>query len=344
MEKCAPIMDFFNRLARPVKILAPMVGHSEQAWRILARKHGADICYTEMVHAEVFLRSKADAERNRWFTTDQDDRPLVVQICGNRPETMLAAAQKLEKHCDAIDINLGCPQNIAKRGRYGAFLQDDWELVGSIVSLLSRNLSVPVFCKIRVLENVERTVEYAKMIEASGCSLLAVHGRRREQRGEKTGLASWRHIKAVKAALRIPVVANGNILDFSDIGECVSFTKCDGVMVAETHLHNPLVFSGLSATPIEVFRDYLCTCESLASPVLSSIRPHFFKVFHVILRTLPHYMEDALKCTTVDCYRRLIVRIEREIEGLDISQQRHLLALHPRIRDHRRSAAELVLL
>lgn len=337
-------MDFFNRLARPVKILAPMVGHSEQAWRMLARKHGADICYTEMVHAEVFLKSKANAERNRWFTTDKDDRPLVVQICGNRPEIVLAAAQKLEKHCDAIDINLGCPQNIAKRGHYGAFLQDDWKLVGCIVSLLSRNLSVPVFCKIRVFEDVDRTVEYARMIESSGCSLLAVHGRLREQRGEKTGLASWKHIKAVKAALKIPVIANGNIVEFSDVGECVSFTKCDGVMVAETHLHNPLVFSGHSASPIEVFNDYLDIYESLGCPMQNSIRPHFFKVFHVILRTLSHYMEDVLKCTTVNCYRKLIERIEGEIKGLDISKQRLLFALHPRIRDYRRLTDELMLL
>lgn len=337
-------MDFFNRLARPVKILAPMVGHSDQAWRILARKHGADICYTEMVHAEVFLRSNASAERNRWFTTDKDDRPLVVQICGNRPDIVLAAAKKLEKHCNAIDFNLGCPQNIAKKGRYGAFLQDDWELVGSIVSLLSQNLNVPVFCKIRIFEDIGRTVEYAKMIESCGCSLLAVHGRLREQRGEKSGLASWRHIKAVKAALRIPVIANGNIVEFSDIQECISFTKCDGVMVAETHLHNPLIFSGLSASPIEVFYDYLCIYESLESPVPNSIRQHFFKVFHVILRTLPHYMEDAMKCTTVNCYRKLIVRIKHEIEKLDIGQRRFLLALHPRIRNYRYSAAELMLL
>ncbi|KAL0265850.1 UNVERIFIED_CONTAM: hypothetical protein PYX00_011567 [Menopon gallinae] len=321
-----------------------MVGHSEHAWRVLARKYGADICYTEMVHAEVFLRINAVAENNRWFTTDKDDRPLVVQICGNKPELMLAAARKLERHCDAIDVNLGCPQNIAKRGHYGAFLQDDWSLVGSIVSLLSQNLRVPVFCKIRIFEDVDRTVEYARMLETCGCSLLAVHGRRREQRGVSSGLASWRHIRAVKAALGIPVVANGNILEFADIGECVSFTGCDGVMVAETHLHNPLVFSGLAASPVEVFSEYLCICESIKGSRPNNIRPHFFKVFHVILRALPHYMEDALRCTTVDEYRRLLGSIEREVRGLDTGQQRHLMALHPRIRDYRRTVAELVLL
>lgn len=337
-------MDFFNRLTRPVKVLAPMVGHSEQAWRMLARKYGADICYTEMVHAEVFLRTNAGTEKNRWFTTDKDDRPLVVQICGNKPELMLAAARKLEKHCDAIDVNLGCPQNIAKKGRYGAFLQDDWELVGKIVSLLSQNLSVPVFCKIRIFEDVDKAVKYAKMIESHGCSLLAVHGRLREQRKENSGLASWRHIRAIKAALKIPVIANGNIVEFSDIDECISFTKCDGVMVAETHLHNPLIFSELVASPIEVFNDYLCVYESIRNSKLTNIRPHFFKVFHKILRALPHYMEDVLECLTIDSYRKLVERIEIEIRKLDIDQQKFLLALHPRIRDYRRLTTEFMLL
>lgn len=334
-------MDFFNKLAKPVKILAPMVGHSEYAWRTLARRYGADICYTEMVHTEVFLNSKADAASNRWFTTSADDRPLVVQICGNNAARMLEAAKKLEAHCDAIDINLGCPQNIAKRGKYGAFLQDDPQLVGEIVSVLSKNLKVPLFCKIRVFEDVDASVAYAKMIEAHGCSLLAVHGRTREQRGNATGLASWKHIRAIKNALRIPVVANGNIVDHADIDACVAYTKCDGVMVAETHLHNPLIFVQTQASPIDIFNEYIDICDAITHPDrLDNVRPHLFKMFHRIFDKFPHLREQIVECKTLSDYRGLVRAIANTIGDQGEAQQKALLALCPKVRGEKCHVAD----
>lgn len=333
-------MDFFKRLLKPVKILAPMVGHSDFAWRALARRYGADICYTEMVHSNIFLETNADPLCNRWFITNNSDRPLVVQLCGNSPEIMLKAAKKLQGNCDAIDINLGCPQNIAKKGHYGSFLQDNWELVGNIVSFLSSNLEVPLFCKIRIFESIEKTVKYAKMIEASGCSLIAVHGRLREQKGQSTGFASWKHIKAVKEALKIPVIANGNIVEYGDIESCVAFTKCDGVMVAETHLHNPLIFSGVSSSPISIFSEYIDKCASIGKRnQVPYIKSHFFKVFHKIFETLPHFRKEVSKCSIIEDYRDLLCKIVAEVEVLGEAEKKTLMLLHPRIRGERLDAS-----
>lgn len=130
------------------------------------------------------------------------DRPLIVQFCANNPQKLLDAAKFVERHCDAIDLNLGCPQDIAKKGHYGSFLQDEWELIFSmsscfllsagvcmltdLVNILHENLSIPVTAKFRIFKDVNKTVEYAKMLERAGAQILTCHGRLREQRGVNT--------------------------------------------------------------------------------------------------------------------------------------------------------------
>lgn len=122
-------------------------------------------------------------------------RPLFAQFCANDPPTLLRAAQLVQDRCDAVDINLGCPQRIARKGRYGAFLMDDLPLIERLVSILATSLKVPVTCKIRIFPELQRTLEYARMLQAAGCSILAVHGRTRAQKRARETRADWDAIK-----------------------------------------------------------------------------------------------------------------------------------------------------
>ena len=230
-----------------------MVLQSELPFRMLVRRHDCPFCYSPMVPAKAFLalpvdgdpidpRTGGPATQSAYFTTCEADRPLAVQLGGADPAEMLAAALLLQdRGVDCIDVNLGCPQQCAQTGGYGAFLLDEPERTREIVATLVEGLHIPVTAKVRIMPNVEDTIAFAKMLEDAGVAALAVHGRRREQRHHE-GPASWEQIAAVKAALRIPVISNGNIRSKADVEACLQETGCDCVMSAKGLLSNPRLF------------------------------------------------------------------------------------------------------
>ena len=155
--------SWYRGLGSPSRVLAPMVDQSEPAFRELCRRHGCDLAYTPMFNARIF----AD-QGGTGFTPGEgtgSDRPLVVQFAGHEPSSLLTAARLVQDRCDAVDINLGCPQRIAKRGRFGAYLLEeyepcqpaaageragasgsDWPLLRDLVGTLHCHLDVPVTC------------------------------------------------------------------------------------------------------------------------------------------------------------------------------------------------------
>ena len=241
---------FYRSIGSPKFIVAPMVDQSELPYRMLTRKYGAQLCYTPMLHARLFTEN--EKYRQEFFCPNPEDRPLSVQFCANDPQVLLTAAKYVEDHCDAVDINFGCPQGIAKRGNYGSFLLEKTELIRSLVTTLAQNLKVPVTCKIRCLPSEKDTLALAKVIQDAGCSMLVVHGRTRQHKKNDTGSANWYIIKRIKESLDIPVVANGGIATYEDCIRCLEYTGCDGVMSSEAILEYPALFNGSSENLLDI--------------------------------------------------------------------------------------------
>ncbi|KAK6071623.1 tRNA-dihydrouridine(16/17) synthase [Seiridium cupressi] len=277
---------FYESIGSPKFVVAPMVDQSEFAWRMLTRsfmkptENAKLLAYTPMFHARLFeettkyrdthfqsVRPAPVAKRGEpeppvdttpWLDGNPSiDRPLFVQFCANEPAHLLAAAQLAAPYCDAVDLNLGCPQGIARKGHYGAFLQEDQDLVYRLINTLHLNLPIPVTAKIRILDTKEETLAYAKNVLAAGASIVTLHGRRREQKGHLTGVADWSYIRYLRDNLPPDTVifANGNILQHGDVEKCLEATGADAVMSAEGNLSDPSIFAELPA-PSHDSREY----------------------------------------------------------------------------------------
>lgn len=201
---------------------------------------------------------------------------------------------------------------------------------------------MPVTAKFRVFPTIEKTVEYARMLERAGAQILTCHGRLREQRGQNTGLADWAKIRAVKEAVSVPVFANGNILYHSDIEQCLVETGADAVMSAEGQLYNPALFAsvgpgvgmdlisgrrgfdtGLHLPHADLALEYLEIVQSLKTPTsLSAVKGHLFKLLRPALAQETDLREELSKISGPRSVERYVDVVRKMKQRMDVSTLR----------------------
>ncbi|KAG7362117.1 dihydrouridine synthase domain containing protein [Nitzschia inconspicua] len=328
---------------------APMIEQSDTAFRILTRRYGANLCFTPMIHATTFLRK--DSYRNKMLhfdrkdsTKEEMDRPLIAQIAGANKETLLECAKLLEPHVDAIDLNLGCPTQTAKRGRYGAYLLGSGpHVVGIVRHLADNSLARDNPCTVVPPYDIEASLKVYNDLVDAGASMLTVHGRTKDMKGEATGKANWDAIRRVVQELghRVPILANGNLSCWQDVCECLKHTTADGVMSSEGILEYPpaLYFPAVCPSTrvldpgrrpgpgrLAVAREYLELCKTY--PPEQGNGASGMQCLQMHVNTFLHADLEGKDC---DCLRKMVMSsqtlqdLNRLLEKIE---QRHLQLKH----------------
>lgn len=229
--------------------LAPMAGVTDIAAREIYKKYGVEYMTTEMVSAAAM--HYGDRKTFEIAQISPNEGPCAVQIFGHDPDMMGQAAEKLSQMqippC-AIDINMGCPVKKIVGGGDGSALMKSPVLVGKIVEKTVSSCALPVTVKIRAGfdKSHKNAVEIAKIAESSGASVVCVHGRTREDM-YIDGTVDREIIAEVKSALKIPVIANGDITCADDFVQMLEYTGCDGGAVGRAALGNPFIFEEINA-------------------------------------------------------------------------------------------------
>ncbi len=256
-------MRIGSHLIDPVVVLAPMAGVTDKPFRQLCKRLGAGLAVSEMTTADPRLWTTRKSLKRMDHTGEPD--PISVQIAGYDPAMLAEAARYNVDHgAQIVDINMGCPAKKVCNVWSGSALLQDEALVGRILDAVVRAVEVPVTLKIRTGWNRDNRngVTIARIAEAAGIAALAVHGRTRADLYQ--GEAEYDTIAAIKAAIRIPLLANGDVDSPEKARRVLEATGADAVMIGRAAQGRPWIFGEIA--------HYLATGETLPPPSPTEVR------------------------------------------------------------------------
>ena len=225
----------------PIIALAPLAGFTDLPFRKVIKKYSADWTISEMINANAL--SFRNEKTLKMLTKNENETPYSVQIAAQNPEVAKKAVEVLNEYdfIDGIDLNVGCPVKKAIKSGYGGNLLNEPDNLSKIIETIAKTHNKKFFSvKMRIGFDEINGVERAKLIEDSGAEILTVHGRTVKQL--YSGETNYEEIARIKANLKIPVLANGNIDSYKKAKWVMDYTKCDGVMIGRGAIGHPWIF------------------------------------------------------------------------------------------------------
>jgi len=279
-------------------ILAPMAGYTDLPFRVLCREMGSAMSYVPCILDEAVIHGASMTDALLRFSSEE--RPVAIQLLSKDEDSLAEAGRRLlALDPDFIDLNLGCPaRHVSWRGR-GAALLCDPRKIGALVSRLTRAVSVPVTAKIRLGwdEESRNYLEVAHILEDGGVAAIGVHGRTKAQ--GFGGRADWGAIAEVKAAVKVPVLANGDVRTVADIAAIRTATGCDAVLIGRGAVGNPWIFQRRDIAGVSYLERLAMIRRHLAAMVV-----HYGEPLGVVL------------------FRKHLLKYVQELEGAKALRQR----------------------
>ena len=308
--------------------LAPMAGVTDFSFRRICRENGAALTTTEMISSKALVFN--DEKTKELLCIPEDEHPAAVQIFGHEPEVMAEAAARAAalSGADIVDINMGCPVGKIVKSGDGSALMKTPELAGEIITAVKNAVSVPVTVKFRkgFDGGCVNAVAFAQMAEEAGAAAVAVHGRTRVQM--YSGRADWDVIRDVKAAVGIPVIANGDIFSAEDAVHILKYTGADLAMIGRGIFGNPWLFmqanaaaEGREIPPLPPLAERMDTAvrqiELLASQrgekaACLEARHQMAWYLHGVAHS-SYYRQQLVHVDTLEDIRRITAQIKKEL-------------------------------
>ncbi len=223
-------------------ILAPMAAVTNLPFRILCKRQGAALVYTEMINLNALARKNKATEK--LCLTAKEEKPVSFQLFGLREEPIKASIERIEDKADIIDFNFGCPAHQIVGSGSGAALLKRPEKIGKIISHLVKYSSKPVTAKVRLGYDKNNITKIVKIIEDNGADAIAIHARTYKQ--GYSGKANWKAIKSAKEKVNIPIIGNGDVKTPDQAKKLLEL--CDAVMIGRAAIGDPTIFHRINSS------------------------------------------------------------------------------------------------